>query len=290
MLATSKLKQRERFREAGVPQPPWELCRRSRRSKPPPTPRPPRRRQGAGPAGPARPRPGADGGGTEPAARRPSTRPEPRRRSSRIAPGRELTVNAFLVDGRFQPLTITDRLVADPPAFGVALAHVWPSALPRRRSRRLRRRRAGGGRAGDRAGPVYVQVLAGDDGPQVIELAARLGGGHDAELSRVALGVDLNRLALAAALGEEVARRSSARAAGRRRLRPLPRPAGRAARRGDGDRRGRHAPRNRARPHLSPSRPRVRPLPSRRRPGGRDPRRRATRATTLSPARLPRRR
>jgi biotin carboxylase len=36
------------------------------------------------------------------------------------------------------------------------------------------------------------------------ELAARLGGGHDAELCLAALGVDLNGLALAAALGEEI--------------------------------------------------------------------------------------
>jgi S-sulfo-L-cysteine synthase (3-phospho-L-serine-dependent) len=35
-----------------------------------------------------------------------------------------------------------------------------------------------------------------------MELAARLGGGHDAELCRAAIGVDLNGLALAAALGE----------------------------------------------------------------------------------------
>ena len=39
------------------------------------------------------------------------------------------------------------------------------------------------------------------DGPRVVELAARLGGGHDAELCRAALGVDLNALALDAALG-----------------------------------------------------------------------------------------
>jgi biotin carboxylase len=38
----------------------------------------------------------------------------------------------------------------------------------------------------------------------VVELAARLGGGHDAELCHAALGVDLNGLALAAALGERV--------------------------------------------------------------------------------------
>src|SRR5262249_43638444 len=41
--------------------------------------------------------------------------------------------------------------------------------------------------------------------PEVIEVAARLGGGHDAELVEAALGVDLNGLALAAALGDPVA-------------------------------------------------------------------------------------
>ena len=47
-------------------------------------------------------------------------------------------------------------------------------------------------------------MLVGPDGARVGELAARLGGGHDAELCRVALGVDLNAAALAAALGEDV--------------------------------------------------------------------------------------
>ena len=40
------------------------------------------------------------------------------------------------------------------------------------------------------------------------ELGARLGGGHDAELSRAALGIDLNALALAAALGEDIPERA----------------------------------------------------------------------------------
>ena len=38
----------------------------------------------------------------------------------------------------------------------------------------------------------------------MIEVAARLGGGHDAELAKLALGVDLNGLALQAALGESI--------------------------------------------------------------------------------------
>jgi biotin carboxylase len=118
-----------------------------------------------------------------------------------LVDGPEVTVNAFSVDGRFHPLTVTDRLTAAPPAFGVALAHVWPSE---------------GDAAGEAAevagraiealgienGPTYTQLRLAPDGPQVIEVAARLGGGHDAELCEAALGVDLNGLALAAALGE----------------------------------------------------------------------------------------
>jgi biotin carboxylase len=207
VLATSKLKQRERFREAGVPQPRWELCRSLEEVE-----------AAAGRLGlpvvvKAPDRQGQRGLGLvrtpeelEPAAREAL---EAARTATaiveRYAPGRELTVNAILVDGRFQPLTITDRLVADPPAFGVALAHVWPSALPAETVTVACDAAAQAAAALEiERGPVYVQVLAGDEGPQVIELAARVGGGHDAELCRAALGVDLNSLALAAALGEEV--------------------------------------------------------------------------------------
>jgi biotin carboxylase len=121
------------------------------------------------------------------------------------APGSEVTVNGFLLSGRFFPLTITDREVADPPAFGVALAHVWPSALPPAQVGLAVEAAAAAARAlGVANGPTYTQIVVGPDGPRVAEVAARLGGGHDAELCRAALGVDLNRLALAAALGESI--------------------------------------------------------------------------------------
>ncbi len=121
--------------------------------------------------------------------------------SRRSSTGPEVTVNAFSLRGEFHPLTVTDRLTAEPPAFGVALAHVWPSE-------------AGGQAAavaesavaalGIENGPTYTQLRIGPEGPQVIEVAARLGGGHDAELAKLALGVDLNGLALQAALGESI--------------------------------------------------------------------------------------
>ena len=57
-------------------------------------------------------------------------------------------------------------------------------------------------RPGSSRGRPTRRSFIGPDGPRVVELAARLGGGHDAELCREALGVDLNGLAIAAALGE----------------------------------------------------------------------------------------
>jgi biotin carboxylase len=118
-----------------------------------------------------------------------------------LVDGPEVTVVGFSIDGVFTALTVTDRITAELPAFGVALAHVWPSHV--------------GGEApavaeaavaalGIENGPSYTQLRISPEGPQVIEVAARLGGGHDAELVQAVLGVDLNGLALDAALGNEL--------------------------------------------------------------------------------------
>jgi len=115
--------------------------------------------------------------------------------------GPEVTVNAVSVDGVFQPLTVTDRLTADPPAFGVALAHAWPSVVTTQAP--IDAARDAAEALGIRNGPTYTQIRVGPEGPQVVEVAARLGGGHDAELVQAATGVRLNDLALDFALGLE---------------------------------------------------------------------------------------
>ena len=115
--------------------------------------------------------------------------------------GPEVTVNAFSVDGRFTALTVTDRLTAELPAFGVALAHVWPSSHDDEPIVEVAR--AAVEALGIRSGPSYTQLRLAANGPVVMEVAARLGGGHDAELCGVALGVDLNALAIDFALGTD---------------------------------------------------------------------------------------
>jgi biotin carboxylase len=53
-------------------------------------------------------------------------------------------------------------------------------------------------------GPSYTQLRVGPDGPVVMEVAARLGGGHDAELCAAATEIDLNAIAVSFALGDPV--------------------------------------------------------------------------------------
>jgi biotin carboxylase len=213
MLSTSKLRQRERFAEAGVPQPAYEVCSgpeeaaaAARRIGFPCVVKAPDRQgqRGLTLVGSAEEVPEAVR--TALAASRSATL-----LVEQHVPGREVTVNAFSSGGHFHPLTVTDRLTAALPAFGVALTHAWPSELePGDIGAAVEAASAAARAVGIEDGPSYTQVLVGPDGPRVGELAARLGGGHDAELCRAALGVDLNGAALAAALGEEVSAASLA--------------------------------------------------------------------------------
>jgi biotin carboxylase len=196
--AVSKRAQRELFDERGVPQPDWRIVASPEAAAGAPLPcvvKPPDRQ-------------GQHGISVVTASSELPAAVEDAIAASRsgealveeLVDGPEVTVNAFSVDGRFHPLTVTDRVTADPPAFGVALAHVWPSEAAGEEAVEVAHRAAEA--VGVRNGPTYTQLRIGPDGPKVMELAARLGGGHDADLCEAALGIDLNGLALAAALGE----------------------------------------------------------------------------------------
>ena len=118
-----------------------------------------------------------------------------------LVEGPEVTAVGFSVGGEYHCLALTDRVVAEPPAFGVALAHVWPS---HDRGQTPSVAAAAVSALGIEDGPSYIQLRIADDGPKVIEVAARLGGGHDAELVEAVTGIDLNGLAIDAALGRTV--------------------------------------------------------------------------------------
>lgn len=203
VLATSKLRQRERFAEAGVPQPRHAVCHSVEEATGA------ARELGLPVVVKAPDRQGQKGltlvgeeGELEAAV---ATALAAARSGlvlvEELVDGPEVTVNGFFLGSSLTSLTITDRSVSEPPAFGVALAHVWP---PGRADGAVEAARAAARAVGIEEGPIYVQLRLAPDGPRVVELAARVGGGHDAELCEAALGVDLNALAIAAALGERI--------------------------------------------------------------------------------------
>ena len=206
-LAVSRLKQRERLAEAGVPQPRSLVCRsldevtRAAEELGFPVVVEAPNRAGERGVGLARDRRALAAAAADALA-------ESRGEYclvEELVGGDIVTVNAFSLGGRFVPLTVTDREQAPPPAFGVPLAHRWPSALePADVGAAVEAAAAAARALGIEDGPTTTQILLGGGGPLLAKISARVGGGHDAELCRVALGVDLNGLSVAAALGEPV--------------------------------------------------------------------------------------
>ena len=198
VLATSKLKQRQRFAEAGVSQPRWKLV-----TEPddelgfPVVVKAPDRQGQRGLSLVRTPTELEEAVAAAIGASRGQ-----RCMIEQLVEGPEVTVVGFSSDGTFRGVVVTDRVVADPPAFGVALAHVFPSTAPGlERAVDTARRAAEALEIAN--GPTYTQLRIAADGPQVVELAARLGGGHDAELAEHVTGFPLNRATIAAALGED---------------------------------------------------------------------------------------
>jgi len=116
-------------------------------------------------------------------------------------------VNTLLVanDGDVRLLTASDRMRPDGVGFGVALAHVYPSTFFGHALEEVERVAVAAVRAlGLRTGIAYPQLLVGDGGVRVVEVAARIPGGQMGEVPRVGIGIDLVEIAVRQALGLEV--------------------------------------------------------------------------------------
>ncbi len=191
VLSTSKLRQRERLAEAGVPQTGWKVVSTADEVVGVP----------CVVRSPDRP-----GRGARALVR--SSRELRRALSAALRASRiglclveevveqpVVTVTGFSAGGVFHPLTVTDRLPS---------ADVWESAHAEAAA-------ALAERAAEvlqiAAGPTVTRVRIDPDGPKVLDVGAGLGAAHQAELCRAALGVDLDTLALSSALGERISGR-----------------------------------------------------------------------------------
>jgi biotin carboxylase len=116
--------------------------------------------------------------------------------------GDEFTVNGFLLDGEYFPMSVTRRLLHPSPPLGVCLAHRFPSRLGEREAQLFELAHAASRAVGLETGPSYVQLRLEDRVPWTIEVGARLGGGKDAELAKLVTGFDAVRANVLWALGQ----------------------------------------------------------------------------------------
>src|SRR4051795_3354388 len=115
--------------------------------------------------------------------------------------GDEFTVNGFLLEREYFPMSVTRRLLYPPPPLGVCIAHRYPSLL-RNEEPLFELAHKASLAVGLETGPSYVQVRMRDGQPWAIEVGARLGGGKDAELAKLVTGFDAVRANVLWVLGE----------------------------------------------------------------------------------------
>jgi len=117
--------------------------------------------------------------------------------------GPEINVTAAVQNGVIHWLSLSDRITAALPNFGIALEHRMPSKVGPQAEAAIRQASERAIRAvGLRNGIAYPQVLWTPDGPKVLEIAVRIPGGHMADVAMHTSGIDMVEFTIRQALGE----------------------------------------------------------------------------------------
>ncbi len=107
--------------------------------------------------------------------------------------GHEVSVNGWIENGQLVSYCVTDREVfPGHEPLGVMRSEITPSVLEDPLvDKAVQAARAGAKALGLVRGPCYSQVAVSQERAVLFETAARLGGGFDADVTRLACGVDL---------------------------------------------------------------------------------------------------
>lgn len=118
--------------------------------------------------------------------------------------GPEVSVEIMVVEGEPHILAITDKYITPPPYF-VELAHCEPSRLGAETQNRIREVASQAVRAvGIENAPAHVEIKVTEDGPKIVELAARLGGDFiTSKLVPLSTGIDMVGASVLLATGEK---------------------------------------------------------------------------------------
>lgn len=119
-------------------------------------------------------------------------------------PSAEITVSGWIRDSRLTVLTVTDRvLLEDPVHIGICTSHRFPSIHMDRYAEIREISEKIVHAFGLKNGPVYIQMLIGEDGIMVNEVAARIGGAFEDVIIPKITGFDILDAVLRTSLGME---------------------------------------------------------------------------------------
>lgn len=120
--------------------------------------------------------------------------------------GDEITVSAWVDQGQAKILMVTDRpLINIEPHLGTPDGHVYPSRYWDSHQNIINRivdKICAGFRI--QSGPLYIQMMVHDKEIQVVEIACRIGGGHEEELIPLVTGIDVVDLFIDRSAGNAV--------------------------------------------------------------------------------------
>lgn len=120
--------------------------------------------------------------------------------------GDEITVSAWVDEGQAKILMVTDRpLINIEPHLGTPDGHVYPSPYWTSHNaviNELVNKICRGFDIHD--GPLYMQMMSNGSDFQVVEIACRIGGGHEEELIPLVTGIDVVDLFIDRSAGKAV--------------------------------------------------------------------------------------
>jgi len=116
--------------------------------------------------------------------------------------GQEFSVESVSYKGKIKVVAITKKIVKGENTF-VEVGHVVPANLDTKIENEIKQVTSAAIAAlGIHTGLSHTEIKVTSDGPKIVEVGARLGGGHIPELVELALGIDLWNASLSIALDE----------------------------------------------------------------------------------------
>ncbi len=121
-------------------------------------------------------------------------------------PSSEITVSGWVIDGELYLIAIVDRVSLESQRhIGICTAHHFPSRFLNWyyfRIKEISEQIVSGFQI--RNGPIYFQMLVGEEGIKVNEIACRIGGAYEDIYFHKATGIDLLEMLIRASLNQPV--------------------------------------------------------------------------------------